>query len=100
MENPSEQYRAAAAEMTEQAGLLEGGHTDADTALGATLRVLERLTEVEPQGGTAQALHGLGERLRSAGTIGPDKLRELAGMLQGVAQNHDELQARLSGIWS
>jgi len=100
MVNPSEQYRAAAAELTELAASLEDAHIDTSTALGTTLRVIERLTEVEPQGGTVQALHGLGERLRSAGTINADKLREIAGAQLRVAQNHDDLQGGLGRLWS
>ncbi|WP_241474134.1 hypothetical protein [Mycolicibacterium neoaurum] len=97
--NPSEQYRAAAAELTELAATLEGGRTDAATALGTTLRVLQQLIEVEPQHGTATALHGLGERLQAGGTINPDKLREIAATQQRVAQGHDDLETQMRGLW-
>ncbi|AGB27370.1 hypothetical protein QRB38_19845 [Mycobacterium avium subsp. hominissuis] len=98
--NPSEQYRSAAAELTELAAALEGGRTDADTALGITIRVLQQLAEVEPQRGTAEAIHGLGERLQSGGTINPDKLREIAATQHRVAQSHDDLANQMRGLWS
>lgn len=98
--NPSEQYRTAAAELTELAVTLEGDRTDAATALGITVRVLQQLAEAEPQRGTAEALHGLGERLQEGGTITPDKLREIAATQQRVAQSHDDLANQMRGLWS
>lgn len=98
--NPSEQYRAAAAELIELAATLEDDRTDAATALGITIRVLQQLVEVEPQRGTAEALHSLGESLQAGGTINPDKLREIAATLQRVAQGHDDLENRMRGLWS
>ena len=98
MVNLSEHYRAAAGELAQLAVALEGGDTDTSTALGTTVRLLERLTEVEPQQGTVEALHGLGERLRTAGTTSPDKLREIVGVLQRVAQNHEDLEGGLGRL--
>lgn len=100
MMNPSEHYRAAATELTQLAAALESGDTDAGTALGTAIRLLERLTEVEPQQGTAEALHGLGERLRAAGTTSPEKLHEIVGALHHVAQNHYDLEGGLGAQWA
>lgn len=98
--NPSEHYRAAAAELTQVAAALEGGDTDAGIAVEATVRLLGGLTEVEPDRGTVEALHGLGERLRVAGATSPEKLREIVGVLHRVADNHDGLEGELVRLWS
>ena len=98
--NPSEQYRAAGAELTQLAATLEGGGTDAVTALGTTLRVLQQLLEVEPLQGTAGALRALAERHESRGTMNPERLRETAEALQAVAQGHDDAEAQMRQIWS
>lgn len=100
MMNPSEHYRAAAAELAQLAAALESGDTDAGTALETAIRLLERLTEMEPDQGTVEALHGLGERLRSAGATSPEKLHGIVGALHRVAQNHDDLEGGLGALWA
>lgn len=97
--NPSGEYRAQAARLLEVAEGLEAGSVEGPVAREATIVSLEDVAILEPGQQTRAATVDLVARVRRAEAVSAEFIREIAAVLQSVANGHDEMQAQLHGIW-
>lgn len=97
--NPSNEYRAAAVRIAGIAAALEEQATDENTARADLNTAIERVIPLEPQPDSRAALTALMERTQQATSLSPEKLHEIAAVLNQVAHNHDELAAQYANIW-
>ncbi|OKH72792.1 hypothetical protein EB73_08375 [Mycobacterium sp. SWH-M3] len=68
-------------------------------ALRDTLATLEHLGGIEPSPQVGAQLHQLYTDLKTAGTITPDKIREIAHACGHIAQNNAQMGAQWNSIW-
>lgn len=97
--NPSGEYRAQAARLLEVAEGLEVGSVEGLVAREATILSLEDVAAVEPGQQTRAATVDLLARVRQTESVTAELIREIAGVLQSVANGHDDMQAQVHGIW-
>lgn len=99
----AEAYNAAARHLLAIADELATDPTNPEAiakALRDTLAVLEHLAGVEPNPPLLAALHQKGTDLNTAGTITPDKIREIAHQLGKIAQNYADGAAERAKLWT
>ncbi|MBU8821140.1 hypothetical protein KL864_35385 [Mycolicibacterium goodii] len=95
-------YSQAATNLSAVADELATNRNAADHAAAAlrnTLAVLEQLDGLEPSPNVRAQLRRLHTDLQSAGTLTPDRVREIAKALGKVAQNNAQFAAQVKNIW-
>lgn len=99
----AEAYSSAASVLAGIADQLAGNPDDPEAiamALRETVAVLDQLVGIEPDAQTRAGLQQLGADLNKAGTIAPDKMREIARACYDIAQNYRAQLAQWNNIWT
>lgn len=99
----AEAYSSAARKLAEIADQLATSPADPEAiakALRETIAVLDDLISIEPDPQTRAGLHQLGENLKTAGTVTPKKIREIAQACNDIAQNYAQQLAQWNNIWT
>jgi hypothetical protein len=99
----AEAYNDAAKRLAAVADELAANPANPDApaaALRATLAVLGHLSETATSLDMRSAHHQLGATLHAAGTITPDKIREIAHNLNSIAENYAQVATGWNNIWA
>lgn len=95
-------YTEAARRLMDIADQLAKNPDDPDWIAGAqrdSLAILEHLGGLEPSQQVGAQLHRLYSEFKAAGTITPDKIREIAQVCGKVAQNNAQMAAQWNNIF-